>query len=131
MAERILWRLTFKQLLLLGIGSIAVLFVLAYGVFEARKLIEGARITVSSPADYSAVGGPVVTITGTIQNAAFFTIAGKQVLSDEKGNFSYQFTPPPGIAIVELAAKDRFGRTTSKIIEINVLPECIENEEKL
>lgn len=118
-------RITFKQILVWTIGIIAVVGFIAYGIFEARRLIEGPRITLNSPVDGTAVGGPIITVAGTIQNAAFFSINGKQVLSDDKGNFAEQISPPPGFEIIEVAARDRFGRTVVKDIKVTVLAECL------
>ena len=125
MSREILRRLTFKQFLLYTFGIIAIVVFLGYGIFEARRIIEGPRITIASPINGSAVGGPLVTISGTIQNAAFFTINDRQVLSDDRGNFSESFSPPPGLAIIEVAARDRFGRMMTKELQINVLAQCI------
>lgn len=132
MAEYIFRRFTFKQLLLTGFGTLAILAVISYGIFEARRILEGPRITLTSPRDGSAVGGPIITVQGVVRNAAFITINDRQVLSDDKGNFSESFSPPPGPAIIEVAARDRFGRSVDTRLHINVLAQCIENSaEKL
>jgi hypothetical protein len=117
---------TFKQLLLIVAGTIVVLLVIGYGIFEARRILEGPRITLTYPIDGSAVGGPVVTVKGTVKNAAFITLNDRQILTDDKGNFEEKFSPPPGLAIIEVAARDRFGRAIDKQLQINVLAQCIE-----
>lgn len=116
---------TFKQLLLMVGGTLAVLTVIGYGVFEARRLIEGPQITILSPRDGSAVGGPLVTVKGIIKNAAFITLNDRQILTDHKGNFEEQYSPPPGLAIIEVAARDRFGRAVDARLHINVLAQCL------
>ncbi|MGH7141069.1 MAG: hypothetical protein ACREGH_00335, partial [Minisyncoccia bacterium] len=125
MLQRPLARFTFKQLLIYIVVAAAILAFLGYGVFEARFLIEGPKITVLTPKDGAAVGGPLITIAGNVQNTAFFSIDGRQAFADEQGNFSETLTPAPGYDVVEIAAKDRFGRTAETDLEITVLPECM------
>ena len=50
---------------------LVVFIILSYGLFEARKLLEGPEITIDFPADGSATSTTAVTIVGTAQNIAF------------------------------------------------------------
>ena len=125
MAEYIFRRFTFKQLLIYAVSAIAIALFLGYSIFEARKLLEGPQIFIAAPQDWAEVGGPLFTIRGNIQNAAFFSINGNQTFADEQGNFTDQLSLPPGYAVVEVAARDRFGRTTVKDLHLNVADECL------
>src|SRR5580704_6555424 len=102
----------------------AILLVVGYGLFEARKLLEGPEITIQSPTDGTATSSSIVTIVGNAQNIAFLTINDGPAYTDEAGRFVYQFSPPPGLAVVTVAAVDRFGRKTSKSITFNVVDYC-------
>lgn len=125
MAQYLFRRFTFKQLLLYALSAIAIAIFLGYGIFEARKLLEGPQIAIATPKDWQEVGGPLFTIRGNVQNAAFFSIDGHQAFADEHGNFSEQLSLPIGYAVVEVAARDRFDRTTVKDLHLNVLDECL------
>jgi len=103
-----------------------VLVVLSYGLFEARKLLQGPEITIESPADGSATSSAAVTVMGTAQNISFLTINDAPSYTDEAGKFVYRFSPPAGYTVVTVAAVDRFGRRTSKSITFNVVTYCIE-----
>lgn len=102
----------------------AVLVVLLYGLFEARRIIEGPQITISVPANGSATSTTGVTIAGNAQNISFLTINDKPSFTDTQGNFSETLSIPPGFAVLTVAATDRFGRRTSKAVAINVLNYC-------
>ncbi len=102
-----------------------VCVVLLYGLFEARKLLEGPDITIESPADGSATSTTAVTVVGTAQNIAFLTINDAPSYTDEAGTFVYRFSPPAGYTVVTVAAVDRFGRRASKSITFNVVNYCI------
>jgi hypothetical protein len=98
--------------------------VVGYGVFEAHKLVEGPIITIDYPDNGSATSSTEVIISGTAENISFLTIDGVQAYTDEAGHFYEDLTPAPGYTILTVAAKDRFGRSVSKEIAINVLGYC-------
>ena len=102
-----------------------VLVVISYGLFEARKLLEGPDITIVSPRDGSATSTTAVTVVGTAQNISFLTINDAPSSTDEAGKFVYRFSPPAGYTVVTVAATDRFGRRASKSITFNVVNYCV------
>ena len=103
---------------------LAVLVIGGYGLFEARKLIEGPVITITSPTDGSATSTMGVVITGTAENISFLTINDLPSYTDKAGNFSELLSIPPGFTVLTVRAVDRFGRRTSKSVAINVLNYC-------
>ncbi len=100
---------------------ILLLVVLGYGSFEARKLLEGPEIVITSPIDGSAIASTTVTIIGTAKNISFLTIDDAPAFTDQAGNFSLTLSPPPGYTTLTVAAADRFGRRASKSVSITVL----------
>ncbi|MES2203199.1 MAG: hypothetical protein V4474_02700 [Patescibacteria group bacterium] len=110
--------ISFALLVLLGVGLIG------YGLFEARKLLQGPEITIDYPADGSATSSASVVIAGIAQNISFLTINDSPAYADESGNFSETLTPPPGYTVLTVAATDRFGRRISRSVTINVLTYC-------
>jgi hypothetical protein len=98
--------------------------VIGYGLFEARKLIEGPAITILYPQDGSATSTPLVTVVGTAENISFLTINDAPSYTDEQGLFVYRYSPPAGYTVVTVAATDRFGRRASKSVSFNVLTYC-------
>lgn len=103
---------------------LAILGILGYGFFEARRLIGGPSITIDSPTDGSATTSATVVIRGTAENISFLTINDAPVYTDEQGHFSERLSPPPGYAIFSIQALDRFGRRVSRSIHITVLNYC-------
>lgn len=103
---------------------IAALVIVAYGVFEARKLIEGPMIVIDTPLNGSATSTTGVVIAGEAENIAFLTINDKASYTDEQGHFSELLSLPTGVSVLTVAAIDRFGRRVSKSVEINVLDYC-------
>lgn len=109
-----------RRLVFILIASLVV----GYGLFEARKLIDGPDIIIQTPANGSATSTRAVTITGTAENIAFLTINDAPSFTDESGRFVYRFSPPAGYTVITVAAVDRFGRRANKSISINVLTYC-------
>ncbi|HVV38710.1 MAG TPA: hypothetical protein VHD31_00055 [Candidatus Paceibacterota bacterium] len=103
---------------------IAVLLVIGYGFFEARRLIGGPTITLTEPLDGTATSSTSIVISGNAQNISFLTINDAPAFTDEQGHFSETLSPPPGYAIFTVAATDRFGRRASSQVHITVLNYC-------
>src|SRR3989338_5450906 len=95
---------------------LAVLLVVGYGLFEARRIIAGPAITILSPQDGSAISSALVTVVGHVQNISFLTINDKPATALEDGTFVYRYSPPLGYTALTVAATDRFGRPTEKRI---------------
>lgn len=98
--------------------------VAGYGLFEARRLLEGPEITIAAPEDGSATSTPLLHVVGVAKNIAFLTINDAPAYTDEEGHFNQLLSPTPGVTVITVAAVDRFGRKTSKIISLNVLTYC-------
>ncbi len=97
-----------------------VLFILlvAYSLFQARFLIIGPHISVSSPTDGETVQSSVVNLVGSAQNISYISVDDRPIFVNEKGEFSEKLIAPEGLSIITLRAKDRFGRETQKQIRI-------------
>jgi hypothetical protein len=102
----------------------ACMCLLGYGVFEGRRLIEGPQISIESPLNGSAVGGPSINIAGVAKNAAFLYIDGKQAYVDQNDRFDERVSPPTGYTVVTVSARDRFGRSTTKQVHITINNFC-------
>jgi hypothetical protein len=112
-----------RPLSVLLLGALAVL-ILGYGLFEARKIIEGPVVTIASPANGSATSTTGVIVAGVAQNISFLTINDRPSFTDQAGNYTEMLSLPQGPSIITVAAIDRFGRRTSKSVTINVLAYC-------
>lgn len=103
---------------------IFAIFALVYGLFEARRIIEGPTLTLTSPQDGSAVTGPLVHISGTAQNISYLSIDGAQAFADKEGHFSKLLSPAPGYTVVTVSGRDRFGRIQTKTAHISIVNYC-------
>jgi len=101
--------------------SLLVLFgvvLLGYVLFQARFIILGPRVWIDSPADGAVVTEPIVTLSGRAENAAWLSLNGSQIYTDQKGLWSEKLPLSEGPSIMEVRVRDRFGREAAKRITI-------------
>ena len=103
---------------------LAVIVLVGYGLFEARKLLAGPQLVILSPQAGTATSSELVTISGTAENISFLTINDAPAYTDEAGHFAETFSPPPGYTVVTVAATDRFGRRAHTSVAFTVLNYC-------
>lgn len=97
-------------------------FLLSYSIFQARFIILGPKLLVTSPSSGATVDSPVVMIEGQAKNVAWLSLNDRQIFTDENGNWSEELIVTEGISIMTIKALDRFGREVKRSIEI-YLPE--------
>ncbi len=102
---------------------IIILFALlvSYSLWEARFLILGPRVSITSPQDGQVVSDPLLVMTGKAKNIAWITLNDHQIFTDENGRWSEELIVSTGTSIMTVKARDRFGRETAKSVQI-VLP---------
>ncbi len=85
------------------------LFILGYAVFQARKIIEGPLVNITSPTDGQIVEQSEIIITGEAQNIAFLYLNNKKIFTDDEGIFRETTIVAMGTNVLELKADDKFG----------------------
>jgi hypothetical protein len=94
------------------------LIIAGYAIFQARVLLVGPQIWVTSPQDGSTVETSLVVIEGQAKNIAWISLNDRQIFIDEQGMWSEKLLVSEGISIMTVKARDRFGRETEKRIRI-------------
>jgi hypothetical protein len=96
---------------------LAVVFVI-YCLFQARFLILGPQVSITSHRDGMVVTSPSVTLEGTARNTAWLNLNGRQIFTDEGGHWSEKLILALGPSIMTVRARDRFGRESTKSITL-------------
>lgn len=116
--------LTTREWVLTILGLLLVFYVL----FQARFLILGPQIDIETPRDAEEVVDPLLTISGTAHNVAWLTLNGRQIFTDEEGLWSEKLLLSPGISIMTVSGRDRFGRERVRQVRVILLkPDPINN----
>ena len=103
-----------KKFSYLAFGLLLVVYVL----FQARYLILGPGISVDSPADNSTVANPALMVEGTAKNTDSLTLDDRLIYMDKEGHWQEKLILSPGLNIIKIDAKDRFGRQTEKLLRV-------------
>lgn len=96
------------------------ILVLGYAYFEGRGLLYGPTISIEGRV--MEVSEPFITIEGKAEHIATLAMNGKTIPVTEEGNFSEPHVLAPGYNRITLAARDRYGKTTERVIEIVYTP---------
>jgi hypothetical protein len=101
-------------------GLLIILFALliVYSLYQARFLILGPQIWIDNPQDGQTVEDPLVIMEGRAENIAWISLNDRQIFTDEKGAWSEKLLVSPGLSIMTVKARDRFGRETEKSVRI-------------
>ncbi len=105
-------RITFASALrILAVATLLVLMLL-YTQFQARNLIHGPSITLNGA--YEIVQqNQRLTLHGNAQNIVKLTLNGREITTNENGEFVQSVILEKGYTVLTLYAVDRFGRSTS------------------
>jgi hypothetical protein len=103
-----------------------------YALFQARFLIIGPYIRIEEPKNGALLDTELVVVKGVSKNAAWLSMNGRQIFTDEKGHFSERLVLSEGTSIITFEARDRFGRVRDKSVQVIYKPseKLNETEEK-
>ncbi len=100
--------------------ALSILLV-SYAMYQARFIIQGPQIRITSHTNGLTVGGHLITLEGLARNVAWLSLNDRQIFTNDKGAWSEKLLVSEGVSVVTLKATDRFGRKTEEEIEL-VLP---------
>ncbi len=98
--------------------ALALALLFSYAYYEVRGLIEGPVLTIHSPQNGATIHGTTTSITGAARRITYINLNGRQIFVDARGNFSESLLLLPGYNILLIEARDFFGRTTRKSLEL-------------
>ena len=96
--------------------AVFFLILLGYAYFEARGILFGPRIDVIS--SISEVHDPYIVVKGHAERISALLMNGKAIAVTENGIFEEPYVLSEGYNRITLDAKDKYGRTSKKTIEV-------------
>lgn len=94
------------------------LAVVGYAYFEARNILYGPHIDIATPDAPLSVTEQLIHIKGKAENISELTINGNPTSVTEDGAFDEALLLAVGYNKIVLSAKDKFGRSTTKTLQI-------------
>src|SRR3989344_2710151 len=109
--------LPYRDSRLIRFGLIVFFLIVAgYAYFEGRALLYGPAIEISPRV--MEVDEPFITISGTALRIVSLSLNGMPISVTEKGDFEEGYVLTPGYNRLILNARDKYGKTTERTIEI-------------
>lgn len=107
-------QLTLGDLSRTGLVALVLGGFILYILFQARYVITGPQINLTfSPATHQ--NARVVELAGSTKNITFIWLNGRQIFTNEKGEFREDLVLENGYTIATLRAVDRYGREVELI----------------
>lgn len=97
---------------------IVIIAVLYYGYYQTRDLFLGSQINISYPTNGQEITEKVVDIQGTIKNASYIYLNGKQIYTDKNNNIKENVILFEGQNFFQIKTVDKFGKEKITNIEI-------------
>ena len=89
-----------------------------YVVFQGRFIIFGPEISVELPKQGSYVDIGPITVSGRVKNISHLYLNDGQIYTNNEGYFEEKLIAEVGTNIIEITAKDRFGRVREKLVVV-------------
>lgn len=103
------------------IGFILLLIIIVfYSYFQARKILSGPKIDITSPQNGATLYEPLATIEGVAKNINSIKMNDGPIFIDRDGAFSEKLVLYEGYNIIKFEAKDRFGKSFTKLLELTL-----------
>jgi cytoskeletal protein RodZ len=124
--------LTPKTIILVTSLVLAVVF-LGYVIWQVRSVLTPPYLEITDPVSDITVSGSSFVITGKVEVGAEVMINNQAISNiDKNGQFSESLFLSSGLNIVEIVAKNKFGKTSKITRQINAeVPKTQETAEKL
>lgn len=100
-----------RTLKFIFIGACVVFFG-SYAFFQARNLIHGPSITLSTEPPVVHTDR-AVALEGSARNVVVLRLNGREIHTNEQGKFEESLVLENGYTIMLLEAEDRYGRSTT------------------
>lgn len=104
-----------------GLVGLGIAIVAGYSYFALEGYVRGPRIDLTGPENGISTTTARITIVGRAIHVNTLTINGATTSPDLAGNFSESLLLAPGYNIMRVDAKDRYGRTVEKTIEMTLM----------
>ena len=101
--------------------AILVIFFLVIGTYSYLKMksvIDGPKVSIISPENWSATETGVTLVRGTARNISSLSLNDRVIFTDENGDFSEKVALLPGYNILSVKGADKFGKKTEAVVKL-------------
>lgn len=101
--------------------SIAVLSLVGYAFFNSRFLLQGPEIVladVNSDSNIIHTDTKDFSLKGKVKHSSYITVNNRPIMVDESGNFNEKLLLSNGVSIIDIYARDKFGKEAREKIDV-------------
>ncbi|MBM2817491.1 MAG: seg [Parcubacteria group bacterium] len=102
----------------ISVGSLFLMLIFGYSLYQSRNLFMGPVITISEPKNGSTAQEQLIKIAGTAKNIKKISLDDRPIYVDESGVFSEKLLLSEGYNVIKISAWDKFNKKTEKTIEL-------------
>ena len=106
----------------ISIIVIIIAITLGYAYYQTQDYIKGPLLELTAPINGSTHQNDVVIIKGNAQNISYISLNGRQIFTDQSGNFSETILLAEGYNLVKVSVQDKYKREVQKILELVYQP---------
>jgi len=110
--------MTLRKILAYLLAIAIAIILCAYIYNQSKTYLKGPQLNITSPTSGTSTDQTFIPIEGFAGNVSFITMNDNQIFIDESGVFKEKLLLAPGYNIIEVKAKDRFGRIISRKVYI-------------
>jgi hypothetical protein len=92
--------------------------ILSYTAFEMKDFARGPQIVIDYPANGATVNAGLISIKGTADHVSSIQVNGGDLFTDTLGHFKKDILLSPGYNVIEVRARDKFGRQIERKLEL-------------
>jgi cytoskeletal protein RodZ len=106
------------KLMSIFLGFLFVAVTVIYVVWQVASINQYPNLDIYQPQDRQLIKGSLVAVAGKTDPGMSVEVNGQEVFVDSGGNFKTQISIEPGPTELRVTAKNKFEKTTAKIIGI-------------
>lgn len=99
-------------------GIIIIVAIALYALYQSRIFIQGPEIILDHPQDGSTITERLVVVRGRVHNISRLHLNGREILTNEAGEFEEPMILFPGNNIISIDGEDNFNRRIDKELHI-------------
>ncbi len=94
----------------IGLILIPLIIFMLFGLYKAKDFLVGPKIVIESPIDGQVFTTSDIEINGQASNISLLYLNGRQIFTNQNGNFKENLLLARGYNILQIEAKDKFNR---------------------
>ena len=98
-----------------------IFLIVGYSGLKLKNLLAGPQIIIISPSDGATIKKNLVDVKGKAERISQIYLNGKKIFTDEQGNFNEPYLLASGYNLLEIIARDQFGRQIIKKLQLTTI----------